>query len=377
VVFAVNGLAGGGAERVVVTLANEHRDPDCDTLLLVGDGDGPYRTDVQPHVKVHVQDITPSLGNTMEFAAAIRHLFANYQVRAVISHLDVMNRMILRARELKAFDAPVIVVEQCDIGPAFDSRGFGRLEGALFYREIEWLYPRATAVVGVSRGVSRSIAERLNVPSEKVHTIYNPVALDTVRAQAAQQPDDAFADRFLSLPRPIVLGVGRLVRQKGFHDLLHAFRRLPPDRRGSLVILGDGELRESLRQLSEHLEVANQVHMPGFVQNPWWYMANSDLFTLSSHWEGFGLVVVEALAAGTPVVSTRCPSGPDEILTDSIDGRLVPVGDSPALADAMLETLRLSSTERRKRQEAGTVTADRFRPERILGQYLGLAGVSG
>ena len=377
VVFAVNGLAGGGAERVVVTLANHCNEPELETVLVVGDDSGPYRSEIKPHVRVIVHDLSLTVTNTLAFARTMRARFRGHGVRAVVSHLDQMNRMMMRARMLRAFDAPVIVVEQCDVRHAFSNRGHGRLEGLIFRKEIPWLYRAAHAVVGVSQGVTESIVGHLRLPKSHVHTIYNPVDLDVVKAAAKLRPADSFSERFDALPKPVFLAVGRLVPQKAFHNLIAAFQRLPAERRGSLVILGEGELDRELRSLAERLGVGDQVHLPGFVRNPWWYMARCDQFVLSSAFEGFGLVIVEALAAGALVVSTDCPSGPSEIVTDRENGRLVPVDDVERLAQAMADTLSLSSDEAMLQRARGLASIERFRPGAILSEYLGLSLVNG
>jgi glycosyltransferase involved in cell wall biosynthesis len=131
------------------------------------------------------------------------------------------------------------------------------------------------------------------------------------------------------------------------------------------VILGEGGERDRIESLAESLGVADDVWLPGFVDNPYKYMRRADVFALSSEWEGFGNVVVEAMACGTPVVSTDCPSGPAEILADGEFGRLVPVGDDGALADAVAATLDDPLPDDRLRARA-----DDFSYDTIAGEYL-------
>jgi len=133
--------------------------------------------------------------------------------------------------------------------------------------------------------------------------------------------------------------VGRLTEQKDIPTTLRAFERISKSQDVELVLLGEGELRGKLRDLAWDLGIEESVHMPGFVDNPFPYMRAADVLVLSSRWEGFGNVLVEAMACGTPVVSTECPGGPPEILRDGKYGKLVPVGDHKALADAVTQTL--------------------------------------
>ena len=166
---------------------------------------------------------------------------------------------------------------------------------------------------------------------------------------------------------PIVVGVGRLVKQKDFCTLIRAFAIAREERELKLVILGEGPLRKELEKLIRDLNVKNDVWMPGFVSNPYAYMKRSDVFALSSRWEGLGVVVIEAIALGVQVVSTDCHSGPAEILDNGRYGKLVPVADVHAFANALLHTLS-NSVEKTMLYER----AKDFSPEKIVPQYLGI-----
>src|SRR5262249_41735385 len=129
---------------------------------------------------------------------------------------------------------------------------------------------------------------------------------------------------------PVILGIGRLHAQKDFPTLLKAFARVRAKQHARLVILGEAkeaEYRTALTTLAAQLSIADDVRFPGFVDNPFAYLARAAVFVLSSAWESFGNVVAEALACGCPVVSTDCPSGPTKILEKGKYGPLVPVGD--------------------------------------------------
>jgi glycosyltransferase involved in cell wall biosynthesis len=138
---------------------------------------------------------------------------------------------------------------------------------------------------------------------------------------------------------PVILAVGRLTKAKDYPTLFRAFSLVRQVRPAKLLVLGEGEERSNLERLAIELGIQNDVSMSGFVDNPFAFMAKASVFVLSSAWEGFGNVLVEALACGCPVVATDCPSGPREILDNGRYGRLVPVGDHEALAKAILETL--------------------------------------
>jgi glycosyltransferase involved in cell wall biosynthesis len=192
-------------------------------------------------------------------------------------------------------------------------------------------------VVAVSRGAADDLARWSGIPRELVEVVYNPVITSNGLAAANQLPDHPW---FGPGQPPVILGVGRLTPQKDFPTLIRAFSHVRRQRAARLLILGEGEERPALTALANELGVADDVDLPGFRDNALAYMASSALFVLSSAWEGLPTVLIEALAVGTPVVSTDCPSGPREILQEGRLGPLVPVGDAAALSAAMLKMLQ-------------------------------------
>lgn len=194
------------------------------------------------------------------------------------------------------------------------------------------LYPLADGVVAVSEGVAEDTVRVTGIARERIRVIRNPVINDRLRELAAASVDH----RWIGPGQPpVVLGAGRMTHQKGFPVLLRAFARVRRDRDCRLLILGEGRDRESLLAMAGELGVGADVDLPGFVANPYGYMARAALFVLSSAWEGSPNVLTEALALGLPVVSTDCPSGPSELLEDGRFGPLVPVGDHEAMAVAI------------------------------------------
>ena len=198
------------------------------------------------------------------------------------------------------------------------------------------LYPHADHVVGVSRGVAANVADVPGVDRSKVSAIYNPVYSDEMPKRALKSLDHPWMN---DDGPPVVLAAGRFSKDKDFPTLLRAFRRLSERRLVRLLILGEGRWRKRYEALIHRLDLSDRVSMPGKVDDPLPYMARAAVFVLSSLREGFGLVLIEALACGCPVVSTDCPCGPFEILEGGRWGELVPVGKDDELADAIERTL--------------------------------------
>jgi glycosyltransferase involved in cell wall biosynthesis len=200
-------------------------------------------------------------------------------------------------------------------------------------------YPSAHAIVANSRGVAVDLVKCTGLPLDNVKVIYNPIVSDALREKALQPVNHPW---FAPGSPPVILGVGRLHPQKDFATLIKAFARLRSKRDARLVIIGgdrkSGE-RDNLLSLAERLGVSKDLDLPGFAANPFAFMAKASVFVLSSQYEGCPNVMVEALACGCPVVSTRCPHGPDEILEDGRYGTLVDVGDDENMAEAIAATL--------------------------------------
>jgi glycosyltransferase involved in cell wall biosynthesis len=241
--------------------------------------------------------------------------------------------------------------------------------GFLRRRAVAWAYPTADAVVALSHGVGRELIAVYRLDPARVVTIHNPVDVEGWRRRAEAEcktrpPWGDFAGG-----GPVLVATGRLIRQKGFDLLLRALAKCEgAGRAARLVIVGEGPERPALNAIAGELGLAGRVLMPGFIADSAAWYAHGDLFVLSSRWEGFGHVIVEAMACGLPVVAFDCPYGPVDILGDGQGGILVPPEDIDALAHAIDDLLGAQEKRRRLAADASTV-ADRFSQQRIALQY--------
>lgn len=227
-------------------------------------------------------------------------------------------------------------------------------------RIMTWAYRAADVVLVPSRGVGECLDRYYGIAMAGIQVIGNPVDIARVQARAAAEPEPKLPERF-------IVGVGRLAVQKGFDVLIRALARLD-DRTVSLVLCGVGPQRDALAALADELGVAGRVVFAGFQANPWAIMARAEAFCLSSRWEGFGHVVVEAMACGAPVVVTDCDYGPGEIVRAGVDGWVVPVDDERALAAAIDEVLA-DPVETRRRAEHARERARDFDQAAIAAAY--------
>lgn len=230
----------------------------------------------------------------------------------------------------------------------------------------KYLYKRAEGIIAVSKGVADNASAFLKLPRNKISVIYNPIIDDELYEMMEKEVDHQWLknDNY-----KVIISVGRLVNQKNFKYLIKVFKEVNKEKPYTrLIILGEGPEKEMLQELIEEYELQNVVSLLGFVQNPYKYMKSSDLFVLSSKWEGFGNVIVEALATGLPIVSTNCPNGPDEILDYGKYGRLVEMNDVHQMKLAILKELEFPLIDRITREKR----ANHFSVEIAKEKYLEL-----
>ena len=307
-------------------------------------------------LRLYVRQRVPIFRSLLYVPALVRYL-RRERPAALLSAKPVSNLVALWAAKLARVPTRMVTSERAHLSTVIQRAGWGSLVPI-----IRRTYPRADVRVAVSQGVADDLSSLARISRDDVVAIYNPVVHAGLSELAKARLEHPWFDRAAS---PVILGVGRLEAQKDFATLLKAFARVRRCRRARLVILGEGAARADLETLAETLGVARDVDLPGAVRNPHAYMARAAVFALSSRWEGLPRVVIEALAAGCPVVSTDCPSGPAEILEGGAYGRLVPVGDSRALAEAVVATLDQPPPKQRLRRRA-----QRFSVERALDRYL-------
>lgn len=374
-------LGGGGTQRRFLALAQAFAQAGHRADVVVASAAGDFRDRVPAAARLFRLDFASSSflrRRGLRVAAAVGRLARYLEAEApdvLLASSSPANLAALAARARSAGgwsrQLPVVISVNVDLAAALQGRHY--LHACLLRLMVRRYYPQAKAVIAISEGVAASVIAVAGVTPERVVTIPNPVDTAAIRQQAALP----LAHPWLAPGAPpLILAVGKLKPQKDFETLLRAFAKLRAARPANLVILGEGEWRARLTALAFDLGLGASIELPGFVGNPYAWMARAALFVLSSRWEGFSNVLAEALAVGCPVVSTDCPSGPAELLEDGALGPLVPVGDAAALAAAMAASL-----DRPAARDRLTARADAFSVERAAARYLAVleevAGTAG
>lgn len=291
---------------------------------------GPHFAEAPPGVRIvdlgvsHVYNSLP---------AVVRYLRRERPV-VMLSDKDRVNRTAFFSRLLAGVPTRLVFSSGTTLSIELANRGL--VDRTLQRWSFGHLYRRVSNVIVTSEGVKTDMSAYTGLPIGCIEVVPSPVVPAELFTTEQPRPEHPW---FREGEPPVILGVGELGRRKDFPTLIRAFAAVRRRQSCRLMILGRGRDRDSLLSLAGELGVADGVALPGFEPNPYSYMAHAAVFAFTSLWEGLGFVIIEALAVGTPVVATDCPSGPREILHDGKYGELAPVGDVAAIAAGIEKAL--------------------------------------
>lgn len=350
-------MRGGGMERVTLAIAVGVADKGHPVDLLLVSAEGPFMSRIPDHINVIDFGTTRALKTIPGLIKYMRQ----YKPHAMLCAMGHIGLMAVIAQLLSLSKTNIFIAIHTTM--SLSTRYLPPMKRRILF-ETTRLYARASSVIGVSQGVVDDLAQHTRIPKNKLRVVYNPVITPHLK-QAMNEPINHKWLQDKSIP--VVLGAGHFLPLKGFDVLIEAFSHVVAKQPARLIIIGEGKQREMLTALIQKLGLEDCVDLPGFADNPYAYMKQADVFTLSSRSEGLPTVLIEAMACGCPVVSTDCPSGPREILNNGEYGKLVPVENPEALAEAILQSLS-EEYDPSKVQER----IEQFAEERIIDEYLSL-----
>jgi glycosyltransferase involved in cell wall biosynthesis len=362
VAFLLSDLAGGGVQRMVTILARAFAARGARVDLVVCEPEGEFRRDLPAEVDVVPlrrcdplrarlavcrADLTgarllarpmlsPKQGSTtLSYLPSLATYLRTARPDVLFAATSFLNIEAVLARRLARVPTRIVLSERNHFSSGKPRKDWRRRYLGPAMRHA---YLQADAIIAVSEGVADDIAQTLGIARSAITTLHNPTLTPDFAIRTAEVVEHPW---FAQGGPPVILSVGRLAYQKDFPTLVRAFARVRRRRPARLVIGGKGNAKQVGRiyELARELDIEDSVQVLGFLRNPLPYMARAAVFALSSRFEGFPNVLLEALACGTPVVSTDCPSGPREILDGGAYGPLVEVGDDAALAEAIVRTL--------------------------------------
>ncbi len=319
-----------GVDRIMGMLLPSIASRGVKVDLLHVNGKGPYIRSDGENLRV------VELGSSHSFTSLkpLVHYLKRERPDALLSDKDRVNQIAIAAKWLSGGSTRIVLRSGTTITKALEERGLAAR--ITHYLSMKYLYKYADAITTPSAGSAKDLSGFAHIPSGKITVIPNPVNTRMIKLLASEPVTHEW---FGPGQPPVVAAIGELGGSKDYDTLLRAFAILRSERPARLFIMGEGKGRARLQGLLAELHLEQDVELFGFTSNPFAFLARSSLFVLSSRYEGFGMVLLEALTLGVPSVSTDCPFGPRDILENGKFGALVPVGDSAAMAAQMARTL--------------------------------------
>ena len=320
----------GGVENMITRLAEGMLALGCEVDLVLAKSRGEHLDAIPAGVRV----IQLNAKSTLTALPGLARYLREHRPTALLAAKDRAIKTAVLARRLSGLRIPLAGRLGTTVSAALAGRS--ALRRWSWYSGMRLFYRHVDHIVAVSQGVADDVIAITSLSADRISVVRNPVITPHLDELARQTPDHPWMN---DNSIPVILGAGRLTRQKDFPTLIRAFAQVRQKTPCRLIILGEGADRAALHAQIQQLGLKDDVAMPGFSKQIYAYLAQARLFVLSSRWEGSPNVLTEALALGTPVVATDCPSGPREILNDGRYGPLIPVGNTNALANAILKTL--------------------------------------
>jgi glycosyltransferase involved in cell wall biosynthesis len=344
IAFLLPSMIGGGAERIALRLMTSMVEAGYRLELLLMRKEGDLLKLLPPEIEVI--DLK---------AAKIRHVikplvryFRERPPHSIQIRMWPLTVAGIIARRLSGAQVRIVVSDHATLSKQYGER---RATLALLRLTTRLFYPQADARLTVSKGAADDLARLSGIDRDSIDVIYNPVPAPPPGAATTPHIEALWGDCDAR-----ILTVNSLIGVKNHRLLVRSFARLRKHRRAKLMILGQGSGRAEIEALAAAEGISDDVILPGFAIDPWPYYASAKVFVLSSDYEGFSNVLVEAMRSGLSIVSTDCESGPREILGDSQYGTLVPVGDEAALARAMEQALQHPTDPERVRRRAEEIS---------------------
>jgi len=359
--FVLPSLNGGGAERAAVQILNGLDPNRWDRSMFLFAREGPYLAEVDAAVRIASADSVSRWGRWR----ALRSFIARERPEIVMAFLSYFS--VLTAARAAATGARVVFNLQTPMSAFLTDADYHWRRGwhkKAFSAVTRTGYAAADLIVATSHGVARDLTSAFGIDPQQIRVLANPVDLDRVRAAAAEPIDERV------LPpgdAPLIVAAGRLAEAKNYPLMIDAFAAVRQHVPARLCILGQGELEGDLRALIAARGLSDAVTLAGFQSNPWKYIARAQLFLLTSRYEGFGNVLIEAMACGVPVVATAS-AGTRDIVDHQVDGMLVDVHSPTAVAASVIAIVE-SPARRAAMARAARNAADRFAVGHVLARY--------
>jgi glycosyltransferase involved in cell wall biosynthesis len=358
VFFLIPSFRGGGEERVVLNIVNNLDKDKFEVGLITISGEGEYKGLLSSEVNYFDLQRKRARNAIFKLRRLLKEEAPDVIVTSVIqtaillylSCLFILNKKMIKINRLSSYYEKII-------------NNTNMISRLFFNKALK----NSDYVISLTEEMKENFIKFFPSEKNKVIKIYNPHNLEDINNK--KHYSISLEERNFFSRKPVIIACGRLTEAKGFSYLIQAFNEVKKEFKDAiLLILGQGEKEKELKVLVKELNIENSVKFLGFKDNPYKYLYNSDLFVLSSLWEGLPGVLIEALACQVPVVSTNCKSGPKEILDNGKIGELVKIKDVDSLSNAILKVLRDKDLQH-KYKELGLKKVKEFDKNKIIKEY--------
>ena len=348
IAFFINSMTGGGAEKVVQLLIQQLiKDKESNIILILLENKITYQ--LPKNIKIihlfsHLDNYLQKFIGLLYGSIKLKSIIKRYKIQIIISSLERSNFINVITKFL-GNPHKAIISEHTNPEYTYGSR---TLKNSIVKLLLKLLYGKADRIIAVSNGVKKILIKVFKIDEGKIQVIYNPCDINKIKMLSAENLEHPWFHE----EKPVIITVGRLIESKAQWYLIRAFAEIKNKIPSQLVIIGEGEMRKQLEQLARNLNVDKDLEFLGWQENPYKYMSRSKVFVLTSLWESFGIVLVEAMICGLPIVSFDCGNGPREILDNGEYGILVPVGDIEGLSEAVINILKNNNLREKNIQKA-------------------------
>ncbi len=334
IAFHIHGIYSTGVSRIIINLSNYLAKQGYQVDIVVNYRSGKLIADILPEVRI-VNLNASRIREAFGLPQLVQYL-SSEEPDVLLATTHYSSERAILAKILAKVSTKVVIREANTL--SLETKNETQFRHRLKLLTTKLTYSRADLIIAVSKAVAKDLSQITKIPLDKIRVIYNP----TITPQLFKKAKEALEHPWFQYGQPpVILGIGRLTRQKDFPTLIRAFNKVRKVREARLMILGEGRssLDKEISSTIRELGLEDYVSLAGFQQNPYPYIAQASVFVLSSRFEGLPNVLIEAMALKTPVISTDCPGGSAEILNEGQYGELVPVGDSDLIAKAILKVL--------------------------------------
>ena len=358
--FVITGLRAGGAERVFVNIVNNISGFEPVVVVIEKKEKDGFAEHIKRDIKIRFLN-KRNRYDAFRLIFELSRIIRNEKPGIILSVESYANQLAVMAKYIARYRVPLCISERIETKNFLSDMNLKKIREFL----LKLTYRRADRIIAVSKKVKESLYSHYGINPNKIEVIYNPIDIDRIQHLASED----ITYPWFNDEEPVLITVGRLHKQKDHKTLISAFSKvLKMTHNVRLVIIGEGSERARLEKIIQELNLNDRIVLLGYQENPYKFMAKADIFILSSRYEGFPNVILEAMACGLPVISTDCPSGPGEIITHGVNGLLVPVGDADKLAEAMLKLLDDKELRERLSLQGQSRVKD-FEVGKIINQY--------